>query len=185
MNNYYLTHNVPEEEKRLVQERHYRNFNKLQEMASDDSIPLQYQQRLNYELLSSLANCLLDDTILQIVVGLKEIQKEIEKSLYEKRMKTIGHLKACKLDLLKRNKESVRLRTMNQEQANKKESEFNKHMDDEIKKLDCKIIDELDCCLKEQQETLEKAGLPYFFKTDKQIEIRLQMYLLDFILRLD
>lgn len=183
MNN-YLT--VESEEDRLrrehLQERHYKIFNQLQEMASE--IPIQYQQRLPYELLSNLANCLLDDTICQIVIGLKDIQKMLEKSLYEKRQRMIEHLKASKLDLQKRNKEAIHLRSINQEQALKKEMEFDKYMEDEIKKLDTKIIDELDQCVKEQQETLQSAGVPHFFRTDKQIEIRLQMYLINFILRI-
>lgn len=36
----------------------------------------------------------------------------------------------------------------------------------------------------DQQDTLEKAGVPGFFVTNKPIEIKVQMYLLDFILRL-
>lgn len=32
--------------------------------------------------------------------------------------------------------------------------------------------------------TLEKAGVPGFFVTNKPIEVKVQMYLLDFILRL-
>lgn len=76
------------------------------------------------------------------------------------------------------------LRTMNQEQALRKEIEFDKYMNDEIKKVDCKIIDELDQCRSDQVKTLENANVPHFFYTDKQIEIKLQMYILDFILRI-
>lgn len=36
----------------------------------------------------------------------------------------------------------------------------------------------------DQQETLEQAGVPGFFVTNKPIEVKVQMYLLDFILRL-
>ena len=184
MNNYLTGEDkLKQIERQELQERHYKIFNDLQVMASE--LPIQYQQRLPYSLLSSLANCLLDDTISQIVIGLKEIQKILERSLYEKRQKTIEHLKASKLDLQRRNKESIRLRTTNQEQAAKKELEFNKYMEDEIKKIDTKIIDELDQCLKEQQETLEKAGVPHFFITNKEIEIKLQMIILDFIARIN
>lgn len=156
-----------------LQERHYNIFNSLKVMASE--LPINYQQRLPYELLSSLANCLLDDTIVQIVLGLKEIQKILEKSLYEKRQRTIEHLKASKLDLQRRNKEAIQLRTLNQEQATKKELELDKYVSDEISAMDARIVDELDQCLKEQQETLQNASVPHFFVTDKPIEIRLQM----------
>lgn len=36
----------------------------------------------------------------------------------------------------------------------------------------------------EQQETLEKAGFPGFFVTTNSTEIKVQIFLLDFILRL-
>lgn len=49
-----------------------------------------YQQRLPYELLSNLANSLLDDTIFEIVRGLKEIQQMTERQLIERRMKMIN-----------------------------------------------------------------------------------------------
>ena len=186
MNN-YLTAAGESEEERLrreqLQERHYKIFNNLKVMASE--LPINYQQRLPYELLSSLANCLLDDTIVQIVLGLKEIQKILEKSLYEKRQRTIDHLKASKQDLQRRNKEAIQLRTMNQEQASKKELEMDKYVNDEIKKLDARIVDELDQCLKEQQETLRNASVPHFFVTDKPIEVRLQMFVPPIMIKLD
>jgi hypothetical protein len=36
----------------------------------------------------------------------------------------------------------------------------------------------------DQQVTLEKAGVPGFFVTNNPLDIKVQMYLLDFILRL-
>lgn len=47
-----------------------------------------------------------------------------------------------------------------------------------------KIILELDQKVMEQQVTLEKAGVPGFHVTNNEADIRLQMYLLDFMLRL-
>lgn len=42
--------------------------------------------RVPCELLSSLANCLLNDTIFEIVKGLLEIQHVTEKHLYQQRL---------------------------------------------------------------------------------------------------
>jgi hypothetical protein len=36
----------------------------------------------------------------------------------------------------------------------------------------------------DQQVTLEKAGVPGFFVTNNPLDVKVQMYLLDFILRL-
>lgn len=38
--------------------------------------------------------------------------------------------------------------------------------------------------VRDQQSTLEKAGVPGFYVTDNSKEIKIQMYLLDFIIRL-
>lgn len=53
-----------------------------------------------------------------------------------------------------------------------------------MKETDMKIIIHLDQKVKDQQSTLEKAGVPGFKVTDNPKEIKIQMYLLDFILRL-
>ena len=37
--------------------------------------------------------------------------------------------------------------------------------------------------VRDQQVTLEKAGVPGFYETTKPVEIQVQMHLLDFILR--
>lgn len=49
--------------------------------------------RLPYELLSSLANCLLNDTVFEIVKGLLEIQHVTEQHLYQQRLQFINQKK--------------------------------------------------------------------------------------------
>lgn len=53
-----------------------------------------------------------------------------------------------------------------------------------LKETDMKLVLHLDQKVKDQQSTLEKAGVPGFYVTDNPKEIKIQMYLLDFILRL-
>ena len=45
-----------------------------------------YQQRVPYELLSSLGQCLLNPTVFEIVQGLREIQQVTEKHLFQQRL---------------------------------------------------------------------------------------------------
>lgn len=59
-----------------------------------------------------------------------------------------------------------------------------KRCEEEVKKKDMKIIMELDQKVMDQQVMLEKAGVPGFYVTNKSIDVRIQMYLLDFITRL-
>ena len=53
-------------------------------------LPNKYAQRLPYDLLSSLANSLIDGTVFQIVEGLVEIQQMSERNLFNQRLKLIN-----------------------------------------------------------------------------------------------
>lgn len=55
------------------------------------SICRMYQQRLPNELLSNLANSLLDKTVFDIVKGLKDIQAMTENNLLDSRMKFLSN----------------------------------------------------------------------------------------------
>lgn len=50
----------------------------------------QYQMRVPIELLSGLANSLLNDTIFEIVKGLMEIQHVTEKHIFQQRLKIMN-----------------------------------------------------------------------------------------------
>lgn len=50
--------------------------------------------RLPYELLSSLANCLLNETVFEIVKGLLEIQHVTEQHLFQQRLQFINAKKS-------------------------------------------------------------------------------------------
>lgn len=54
-------------------------------------------------------------------------------------------------------------------------------MKEEVQKMDERIVLELDNCVSDQQSTLEKAGVPGFYQTTNPLDVRLQMYLLQFI----
>lgn len=55
-----------------------------------------YQQRLPYDLLSSLANVLLDGTVFEIVSSLREVQQLEERNLSNQRIKLTNEHK-CEL----------------------------------------------------------------------------------------
>ncbi|XP_076307822.1 gonadal protein gdl [Tachypleus tridentatus] len=176
--------------KEQLQQKHYFYLNELQNMARE--LPPKYQQRLPYELLSSLANSLLDGTVFEIVRGLKEIQLMKEKHLYEKRMKIINSHRGMKDNLQKKHKEIMSSHSQDSPQIlitlrntyEKELQEIEKRQTEEEGRVDMKIIIDLDQAVSDQQVTLEKAGVPGFFVTNNSNEIRLQMYLLEFILKL-
>lgn len=57
-------------------------------------------------------------------------------------------------------------------------------MNDELKRLDLKILNELDQKVIEQQDTMKKAGVPGFHITKEPFEVKMQMYIFEFVQRL-
>ncbi|KAF7281439.1 gonadal protein gdl isoform X1 [Rhynchophorus ferrugineus] len=163
------------EDPQILQKKLYFLLEKLQSMASE--LPPKYQMRLPYELLSSLANCLLNETIFEIVKGLLEIQHVTEQHLFQQRLQFINSKKIEEQDLLKKyeNNSEKKIEVLQKFMIDQKE---------ELKAFDMKLVLELDKKAADQQNILEKAGVPGFYYTTNPTEIKLQMYLLDFLLRL-
>jgi len=174
--------------KESQQRKHYFLFNELKNMAKE--LPNKYAQRLPYDLLSSLANSLIDGTVFQIVEGLVEIQQMSERNLFNQRLKLINTHRQRRQMLKQKQKEEVDTRPPNVSSAilqNKHRhelSEFEKTIEDELKKHDMKLLLEIDQKVSDQQVTLCKAAVPGFYVSNNSHEVRLQMYLLEFIQRL-
>ncbi|CAH0407831.1 unnamed protein product [Chilo suppressalis] len=157
-----------------LQRKLYFLLEQLQEMARE--LPPKYQMRVPIELLSGLANCLLNDTVFEIVKGLMEIQHVTEKHLFQQRLQVI-------------NKHTLEIQNMVNNTPNLEQQEIQKAIlwtkhKEELKQTDMKLVMQLDQKVSDQQVTLEKAEVPGFYVTNKPIEVKVQMYLLDFILRL-
>ncbi|KPI97799.1 Gonadal protein gdl [Papilio xuthus] len=156
-----------------LQRKLYFLLEQLQDMARE--LPPKYQMRVPIELLSGLANCLLNDTIFEIVKGLMEIQHVTEKHLFQQRLQIINNHTMEIQEMMKN--------TVPEQQEVQKTNLLRRHKE-ELKQTDMKLVLQLDQKVSDQQDTLEKAGVPGFFVTSKPIEVKVQMYLLDFILRL-
>lgn len=179
-----------ETEKKELQQQHYVLLGELQDLARQ--LPAKYQQRLPYDLLSGLASSLLDGTVFQIVRGLSEIQQMTERNLFHQRQNLVNTYKVNKSNMAKKQKEALQMAVMNRphnvplletthaREAKALDCKFNT----DINRMDMKLIMELDQKVSDQQVTLEKAGVPGFHVTNNAQEVRLQMYLLDFIIQL-
>ncbi|XP_014209938.1 gonadal protein gdl isoform X2 [Copidosoma floridanum] len=157
-----------------LQRKLYFLMEQLQLMASE--LPPKYQMRLPYELLSGLANSLLNDTIFEIVKGLMEIQHVTEKHLFQQRLQLINQQQIESQQVLSE------LRTEGEKEP-VKQALFQRHKD-ELKQQDMKLVLQLDQKVADQQSTLEKAGVPGFYITNNPMDIQVQMRLCDFIIRL-
>ncbi|XP_047527139.1 gonadal protein gdl isoform X1 [Vanessa atalanta] len=165
---------IPEQTPEILQRKLYFLLEQLQDMARE--LPPKYQMRVPIELLSGLANCLLNDTVFEIVKGLMEIQHVTEKHLFQQRLQIINNHTLEIQEMINT--------TQNASQQEIKRNVLLKRHKEELKQTDMKLVIQLDQKVSDQQDTLEKAGVPGFYVTNKPIEIKVQMYLLDFILRL-
>ncbi|XP_066916515.1 protein DGCR6-like [Clytia hemisphaerica] len=154
-------------------------------------IPYDYKKMLPYDIICQLAHAMLDGTVFEIANGLKDIQKITEKSLHAKRSKLVNEHKAMKQEIKKRHKTEIEHSQSRPHQIlvyEKKHAEelkiFNERVDKELTQMDQKIVLDLDQQISDQQVTLERAGLPLFFITNNPQEIRIQMYILEFIVGL-
>lgn len=139
-------------------------------------LPPKYQMRLPYELLSGLANSLLNDTIFEIVKGLMEIQHVTEKHLFQQRLQLLNQQK---IEM----QEALSSTAVDEDRVAIKVALIKKHKE-ELKQMDMKLVLQLDQKVTDQQSILEKAGVPGFYVTNNPIEIQVQMRLCDFIIRL-
>ncbi|XP_043276797.1 gonadal protein gdl [Venturia canescens] len=157
-----------------LQRKLYFLVEQLQHMAGE--LPPKYQMRLPYELLSGLANSLLNDTIFQIVKGLMEIQHVTEKHLFQQRLQLINQQK---IEV----QEALSAFGTDEEKAMTTLILQDKHKS-QLKQTDMKLVLQLDQKVSDQQSILEKAGVPGFYVTNNPMEIQVQMRLCDFIIRL-
>lgn len=169
------------------QERHYYLLSELQTLVKD--LPSSFQQRLSYNTLSDLAQALIDGTVYEIVQGLLDIQHLTEKNLYNQRQKLHCEHQALKQDLVRKHKDALQtckshnlalLKSNHQAELEALEIRVR----EEQRMMDKKIVSEMDQKVIDQQNTLEKAGVPGFYITTNPQELTMQMNLLELILKL-
>ncbi|XP_047656331.1 protein DGCR6 isoform X2 [Tachysurus fulvidraco] len=177
------------------QERHYYLLSELQILVK--GLPSWFQQRLSYTTLSDLAQALIDGTVYEIVQGLLDIQHLTEKNLYNQRQKLHTEHRGCyvslsrvlKHDLIRKQKvalqtcKSHNLTVLKASQCAEIEG-LEQRVKDEQRMMDEKIVAEMDQKVLDQQNTLEKAGVPGFYITTLPQEVTMQMNLLELILKL-
>ncbi|CAF1003704.1 unnamed protein product [Adineta ricciae] len=153
------------------------------------SLPAKLQERFeNDDLIEHLITVSLDRNVIDIINSLQETQERTEKTLFNERQKLVQKAKEQEMDLVRRHAEDeARCADRPQhlsllQSANKSEFEtFVKRIADEQQRFDMKIILDLDQKMLEQQTRLEKAGVSCMHATNKPPDVRLQMFIIEFI----
>jgi len=142
----------------------------LKSMARE--LPIDMQQRVPYELLSELAASLAQGQIFEIVNMLTEVQQATEKHLFQNR-----------LQFLQKHRNEKQTYLNNAAKPSEMKLLEKKHKE-QLKQFDMRLVTQIDQKVSDQQVTLERAGVPGFFVTNRPVDIQVQMYLLEFILRI-
>lgn len=132
--------------------------------------------RVSYDILINLANALINDTIFEIVKRLIEIQHVTENHLFELRKEAENEHEA--------EVEQWRAKIQDPEELEHIMALMKIKQKKKMKETDQKLIEHIDAKVRDQQSTLAKAGVPGFYVTTNPKEIKIQMHLIDFILRL-
>uniref|UniRef100_A0A914X1L6 Protein DGCR6 n=1 Tax=Plectus sambesii TaxID=2011161 RepID=A0A914X1L6_9BILA len=151
------------------------------------SLPPSYRDRFTSELVQAIADSLLDKTVFSIIESLHDMQQMTERNLYQSRQDRTAALEAQRRDLATRNQPLFTSQYGNSysnaagDSSNPELARFDECTKEELRKIDMRIIMDLDQQIVQQQMTLERAGVPGFAVTNKAEDIRMQMYILDFI----
>lgn len=151
----------------------------------------EYKKKLPYDMICQLAHSILDGTVFEIAIGLKDIQRITEKNLLKRRNVVVNDHRQKKSEIVKRHEKEIEKSQSKPHQIlvlEKQQKEeiniFKEKCDKELTTLDQKLVLELDQLMSDQQATLQRAGLPFFYITNDPEDIRLQMYVLGFIMKL-
>ncbi|KAF2346869.1 Gonadal family [Trinorchestia longiramus] len=184
-------HGEPADGNTRRQEQLYRLLDKLKAMVRE--VPPKYQPRLSYDLLSSLAALLLDDTVLQIVAELTDLQHMTERHLHQTRCNLLARHRGEKEQLKSQQKAEqdlarsrARLHALPQMQAQHAYEERQLLLRHSVELSNCNadVLRVIDQKVAEQQSTLQQVGVPGFFVTTHPMDVRVQMYILGFIMKI-
>ena len=171
------------------QKRVYDLLERLQSMSRE--LPANLQQRMSNELLSSLAQSLVQGQIFEIVRMLTEVQHAVEKKLFQDRLKLQKRLQEEKRAFDARYQKTVceadaaaDVLQLTADLEDEKTAMAASHAQ-EVKEFDSNLALRLDQKVEEQQSSLERAGVPGFYVTQNPTEQRVQMCLLKFIAEID
>ncbi|XP_030375732.1 gonadal protein gdl [Scaptodrosophila lebanonensis] len=166
--------NISEPSPEFLQRKIYFLVDQLKAMHAE--LPEKLQTRISYDLLTELANCVLNDSIFDIVKALMDLQHVTEKHLIQMRAQVENEYEIEVANWCEKIKDAEELQHILGLLKIKHRKK--------LLETDKKIVEALDQKVYDQQSTLQKAGVPGFYATQSLKEIKVQMFLLDFILRL-
>ncbi|ALC44703.1 gdl [Drosophila busckii] len=158
----------------FLQRKIYFLMDQLKAMHAE--LPEKLQTRISYDLLTELANCVLNESIFDIVKALTELQHVTEKHLLKMRNQVENEYEIEVSDWRNKIKDAEELQHLLGLMKVKHKKK--------LLETDKKIVELMDQKVYDQQSTLQKAGVPGFYFTQNPKEIKIQMFLLDFLLRL-
>ncbi|OQR66563.1 protein DGCR6-like, partial [Tropilaelaps mercedesae] len=149
------------------------------------------QELIPASTLEDLCVALQNPTTLEVVKLLQEVQALREREFYQQRCDLVGEIKDRLGEVRKQHQERRELQAKAGLNVEELDKELNAQWDlvsDEVKRelnsKDLNIMQEIDMIVVEQQQALQGVGVPLFKETKEPNELRVQMTVLDFLLRI-
>ncbi|TGZ65549.1 hypothetical protein CRM22_005816 [Opisthorchis felineus] len=176
-------------ERELFQQRVYFYLNELRTLFAE--APIDIQAGISEAALTQLAHTLADGAIFDSVIELSEAQRSEEHALHKQLMSLRSEQSAERTALRNKHREERAINASRQHHLPilQKEQEqelqrLTKRQMDSMRSLTTHIVHSLDGRVMEQQSALEQIGCPLFIRTTNPHQIRIQMRVLDWIMRL-
>ncbi|CAI2732413.1 unnamed protein product [Schistosoma spindalis] len=193
-NSNYLTHtntdlNDNHVDREYFQQKIYYYLNELRNFVQQ--APFDIQTGISEDMITQLAHILAEGKIFPTVSELVNSQRVEEQILHKQLIDLRSEQSACRSALRRKHREEISMNASRphhlpvlQKGHEQEMHRLVKNQTDALRNLSLRILDSLDGRVVEQQLTLERIGVPAFLRTTNAQIIRIQMRILDWIVRL-
>ncbi|KAH8873179.1 Gonadal protein gdl [Schistosoma japonicum] len=153
--------------------------------------PFDIQTGISEDMIAQLAHILAEGKIFLTVSELVNSQRIEEQILHKQLIDLRSEQSACRSTLRRKHREEISMNSSRphhlpvlHKEHEQEMQRLTKNQSDALRNLSFRILDSLDGRVVEQQLTLERLGVPAFLRTTDPQIIRIQMRILDWIVRL-
>ncbi|CAH8594198.1 unnamed protein product [Heterobilharzia americana] len=153
--------------------------------------PFEIQTNISEEMITQLAHILADGKVFMVVSELIDSQRVEEQILHKQLIDLRSEQSANRSALRRRHREEISMNSSRphhlpvlRREHEQETQRLAKNQSDALYNLSLRILDSLDGRVVEQQLALEQLGVPAFIRTTNSQIIKIQMKILDWIVRL-
>ncbi|CAH8864369.1 unnamed protein product [Trichobilharzia szidati] len=185
----YPPPSVDNADREYFQQKVYHYLNKLREFLQE--VPYDMRPNINEDIIQRLAHVLAEGKVFTTVSELIDSQRIEEQILHKQLVDLRAEQSATRSALRRKHRDEISMNSSRphhlpvlHRQHEQETQRLSKTQSDAFRSLLLRILDSLDGRVVEQQLALERLGVPTFTRTTDPDTIRIQMKILDWIVRL-